>query len=81
MKKPHYVTDKALKQFVKSALEEDIKDGDHSTLSTIPIDLEQSAKLLVKEDCILAGVELAEFIFKTFDTVSYTHLDVYKRQF
>ena len=65
MKKPHYVTDKALKQFIKSALEEDIKGGDHSTLSTIPEDLEQSAKLLVKEDCILAGVELAEFIFKT----------------
>jgi nicotinate-nucleotide pyrophosphorylase (carboxylating) len=48
-------------------LEEDIQDGDHSTLSTIPKDLQQSAKLLVKENCILAGVELAEIIFKTFD--------------
>src|SRR5690606_2754389 len=55
------------KQFIKNALEEDIQDGDHSTLSTIPKDLEQSAKLLVKENCILAGVELAEIIFKTFD--------------
>jgi nicotinate-nucleotide pyrophosphorylase (carboxylating) len=67
MKRPAYVTDKALKQFIKNALEEDIHDGDHSTLSTIPKDLEQSAKLLVKQNCILAGVELAEFIFKTFD--------------
>ncbi|WP_378103509.1 carboxylating nicotinate-nucleotide diphosphorylase [Chryseobacterium sp. sg2396] len=67
MKRPAYVTDKVLKQFIKSALEEDIQDGDHSTLSTIPKDLEQSAKLLVKQDCILAGVELAEIIFKTFD--------------
>ena len=67
MKRPQYATDKALKQFIKSALEEDIQSGDHSTLSTIPEDLEQSAKLLVKEDCILAGVELAEIIFKTFD--------------
>ena len=67
MKRPTYVTDKALKQFIKSALEEDIQSGDHSTLSTIPADLVQSAKLLVKEDCILAGVELAEIIFKTFD--------------
>ncbi len=67
MKRPAYVTDKVLKQFIKSALEEDIHDGDHSTLSTIPKDLEQSAKLLVKQDCILAGVELAEIIFKTFD--------------
>ena len=32
-----------------------------------PKELVQSAKLLVKEDCILAGVELAEIIFKTFD--------------
>ncbi len=67
MKKPPYATDKALKQFIKSALEEDIQDGDHSTLSTIPADLQQSAKLLVKQNCILAGVELAEIIFKTFD--------------
>ncbi|WP_288244826.1 carboxylating nicotinate-nucleotide diphosphorylase [uncultured Chryseobacterium sp.] len=67
MKKPAYVTDKALKQFIKNALEEDIQDGDHSTLSTIPKDLEQSAKLLVKQDCIIAGVELAKIIFKTFD--------------
>lgn len=67
MKKPSYVTDKALKTFINNALEEDIQDGDHSTLSTIPKDLEQSAKLLVKQDCILAGVELAEIIFTTFD--------------
>ncbi|QQV02183.1 MULTISPECIES: carboxylating nicotinate-nucleotide diphosphorylase [Chryseobacterium] len=67
MKRPNYATDKVLKQFIKRALEEDIQDGDHSTLSTIPKDLEQSAKLLVKQDCILAGVELAEIIFKTFD--------------
>ena len=67
MKKPPYVTDKAIKQFIKSALEEDIQDGDHSTLSTIPKDLQQKAKLLVKENCILAGVEMAEMIFKHFD--------------
>ncbi|MGK6342277.1 carboxylating nicotinate-nucleotide diphosphorylase [Chryseobacterium sp. DT-3] len=67
MKRPAYATDKVLKTFIKNALEEDIQDGDHSTLSTIPKNLEQSAKLLVKQDCILAGVELAEIIFKTFD--------------
>ena len=67
MKKPAYVTKDALKTFIKNALEEDIQDGDHSTLATIPKDLEQKAKLLVKQDCILAGVELAEIIFKQFD--------------
>ncbi|SEG17076.1 nicotinate-nucleotide pyrophosphorylase [carboxylating] [Halpernia humi] len=66
-KKPKYITDKNLKIFIKNALEEDIQDGDHSTLSTIPKDLIQSAQLLVKENCILAGVEMAKYIFKTFD--------------
>ena len=67
MKKPVYVSKEALKNFIKNALEEDIQDGDHSTLATIPKDLQQQAKLLVKQDCILAGVELAEIIFKQFD--------------
>ena len=67
MKKPAYVTKSALKTFVTNALIEDIQDGDHSTLSTIPKNLQQKAKLLVKEDCILAGIEMAEYIFKTFD--------------
>jgi nicotinate-nucleotide pyrophosphorylase (carboxylating) len=67
MKNPTYLTKEALKIFIKNALEEDIQDGDHSTLATIPKDLQQKAKLLVKEDCILAGVEMAEIIFKTFD--------------
>lgn len=67
MNKPNYVTDKALKIFINAALEEDIQGGDHSTLSTIPKDLVQSAKLLVKENCILAGVEIAKIIFQTFD--------------
>lgn len=67
MKEPEYITQEALDIFIKNALEEDIQDGDHSTLSTIPENLQQSAKLLVKENCILAGVEMAEIIFKTFD--------------
>ncbi|WP_300671635.1 carboxylating nicotinate-nucleotide diphosphorylase [Soonwooa sp.] len=67
MKKPAYVTDKAVQTFIKAAIEEDINTGDYSTLSTIPKDLEQKAKLLVKEDCILAGVEMALDIFKYID--------------
>ena len=67
MKRPAYASDKVLKEFIRTALEEDLQNGDHSTLSTIPKDLEQKAQLLVKENCILAGVELAEIIFKSFD--------------
>lgn len=65
--RPAYITEKNLRTFIQSALEEDIQQGDHSSLSTIPSDLQQKAKLLVKEDCILAGVELAKIIFTTFD--------------
>ena len=65
--RPTYLNDKNLNTFIKAALEEDIESGDYSSLSTIPADLQQKAKLLVKEDCILAGVEMAEIIFNTFD--------------
>jgi nicotinate-nucleotide pyrophosphorylase (carboxylating) len=48
-------------------LAEDIGDGDHTTLAAIPSDAFKRARLLVKEDGILAGVELAEQIFQSFD--------------
>ena len=46
---------------------EDIGDGDHSTLASIPAETVSRAKLLVKEDGILAGVELAWKIFHYVD--------------
>lgn len=46
---------------------EDIWDGDHTTLSTIPEDAKGVAALLVKEKGIVAGVEVAERIFHRFD--------------
>jgi nicotinate-nucleotide pyrophosphorylase (carboxylating) len=47
---------------------EDIRDGDHSTLSTIPSDASGSAILLVKQKGIVAGVEVAKRIFRRFDS-------------
>ncbi len=47
--------------------EEDIQDGDHTTLSTIVFDTNGSAELLIKEKGVLAGVDVAERIFKRFD--------------
>jgi nicotinate-nucleotide pyrophosphorylase (carboxylating) len=67
MKTPPYLTTKNIQTFIKSALEEDIQQGDFSSLSTIPKDLQQKAKLIVKEDCILAGVEMAKMIFNFYD--------------
>ncbi len=53
--------------FIHRALEEDVRDGDHTSLSTVPEGAMGKARLLVKDTGILAGVELAELIFKTVD--------------
>lgn len=62
--KPYYITEEFLDQFIASAFTEDIGDGDHSSLSCIPPEATNKAQLLIKEDGILAGVELALEIFK-----------------
>lgn len=56
-----------VQKIIKSALEEDLGDGDHTSLSTIPASATGKAKLLIKEDGIVAGVELALEIFKFVD--------------
>src|SRR3982751_1228208 len=56
--------DEHLFVMVESALKEDIGDGDHSTLSCIPPTAMGVAELKIKEDGILAGVAVAEKIFK-----------------
>lgn len=56
-----------INQFIKNAIAEDLGDGDHTSLSTIPVDAQGKAKLLIKEDGIIAGVELALEIFKQVD--------------
>lgn len=54
-------------QFIKNAIAEDLGDGDHTSLSTIPAGAKGKAKLLVKEAGILAGVALAMEIFNHVD--------------
>ncbi len=66
--KPSYITPEFLRQFVASALAEDVGDGDHSTLASISSTATSKAKLLVKDDGMLAGVELAELIFHQYDS-------------
>ncbi len=60
--------DKLLISFVQNALAEDVGDGDHTTLSTIPADHLGEAKLLVKEEGVLAGVDVALQILKLIDS-------------
>jgi nicotinate-nucleotide pyrophosphorylase (carboxylating) len=56
-----------INEIIDNALLEDIGEGDHSTRSCVPEAAKGKAHLLVKEDGILAGVELAEIIFHRFD--------------
>ncbi|MDR3287282.1 MAG: carboxylating nicotinate-nucleotide diphosphorylase [Prevotellaceae bacterium] len=49
-------------------IKEDIGDGDHSSLSTIPLDACGRMKLLVKQDGIIAGIEVAKQIFYRIDS-------------
>ncbi len=57
-----------LRKFVELALEEDVRDGDHTTLSTIAEEAQGEAKLIVKDNGILAGVDVAVHIFNFFDS-------------
>ncbi len=54
-------------ELIKLAFAEDIGDGDHTTLCCIPSDAQGAQKLIVKEDGVLAGVEMAKRIFAAFD--------------
>ena len=56
-----------IKDFVRLSIEEDVKLGDHSTLSCIPKNKLGSAKLLIKENGIISGIEVVKEIFKTYD--------------
>lgn len=53
-----------LREFIIKSLEEDVGPGDYSSLSCIDHDKEGKAQLIIKEEGVLAGVELAELIFK-----------------
>jgi nicotinate-nucleotide pyrophosphorylase (carboxylating) len=54
-------------EIIKNALAEDIGDGDHTTLATMPGNVPGKARLLVKDHGILCGADLAERIFKMVD--------------
>lgn len=57
----------ALTNLIRNALAEDIGDGDHSTLACIPANAKGGARLKIKENGILAGMEVASTIFHLLD--------------
>lgn len=61
------ITSNRINKFIDLALEEDIGDGDHSSLASVPANAINKAQLLIKDKGILAGVELANNIFTRVD--------------
>lgn len=59
--------DKELEKFIKSSLNEDLKGGDHTSMACIDKKSKNSAQLIVKDNGIIAGIELAVFIFYIVD--------------
>ena len=57
-----------IKEIIQAAIAEDVGPGDYSSLSTIPKEATNSAKLMIKEDGILAGMEVAKEVFNQVDS-------------
>jgi len=56
-----------LDEIVKKAIAEDTGDGDHTSLATVPANARGKAKLVAREDGVLAGTKIAEKVFKAID--------------
>jgi len=58
---------KEIQQIIQNGIREDVGDGDHSSLACIPAEAKGKAKLLVKEECVIAGVNFAKQVFQYVD--------------
>jgi len=58
---------KEIDGIIANAIREDVGDGDHSSLACIPASATGKAKLLVKDDCIIAGIDFAKQVFAFVD--------------
>lgn len=65
--KPNYITKEAIRDFIAAAVKEDIGEGDHSSLASVPVEGISQARLVIKDEGIIAGVELAQNIFNHID--------------
>ncbi|HBJ76645.1 MAG TPA: carboxylating nicotinate-nucleotide diphosphorylase [Porphyromonadaceae bacterium] len=57
-----------IEELITLAFKEDIGDGDHTTLCSIPENAMGKAHLLIKEEGVIAGIDIAERIFRKFDS-------------
>ncbi len=58
---------KEVDRIIDQALKEDVGDGDHTSLSTIPADAKGKARLIAKEAGVIAGIDVAERVFRKVD--------------
>jgi nicotinate-nucleotide pyrophosphorylase (carboxylating) len=72
-----YLTDEAINDFIDAALREDVGEGDHSSLATIPFNTIGKGTLFVKDDGIIAGLDMAQRIFLRVSPA--LHLKFFKR--
>ncbi len=72
---PSYVNEESLHSFLIQAFQEDVGDGDHSTLASIPEDASDQALLLMKDNGVIAGIEMTRRIINFFDPG--LHLEAY----
>lgn len=56
-----------LDEFILNALSEDIQDGDHSSLACVPLEAQSKAVLIIKENGVLAGMQVAKRICELYD--------------
>lgn len=58
---------KELDQFIKDSLQEDVGPGDYTSQACVPADKRDKARLLVKDDGVICGVQIAKYIFQKLD--------------
>ncbi len=61
-----------IKKAIELAIKEDIGDGDHSSLACVPTEVVSRAKLLVKEEGVLAGLEIAKKVFQYYGDFKFS---------
>jgi nicotinate-nucleotide pyrophosphorylase (carboxylating) len=67
------VSEQLIDELIDLAIREDIGDGDHTSLACIPAHITGKARLLVKDEGIIAGIEIAKRIFYRFDSTLLLH--------
>lgn len=73
--RPEQITDQDIQNFIIAGLNEDIREGDHTSLATIPAAKRDRAVLKIKDYGVLAGVELAQDIIRHLDPTATIHLN------